>query len=166
MKLISLLMKHVEELESLRKDKDMGRSFVMRNGKPQIKEEETEQENYAIVPIGSKQDLIFRADKMGFIERRSCAFIRDYIPGEFDGHDLLKDLDLSEITHTFVIIAQNTGVRKNDGEEHVVEHLKPLGETYKAVIFDMEGNRAMNARVPLLPEQAEIIRLDLEKEAR
>jgi hypothetical protein len=139
------------------------RSFVKRNGKIEIKEE-VEQED--IIPLGSKQDLIFRADKFGFIERGRCAFIREYIPGEFDGHDLPKDLDLSEITHTFVIIAMDTGMRKGDGEEHVIAHLMPLGETYKAVIFDMKGNRSMNARVPLLPEQAEIIRLDMEKGER
>lgn len=143
----------------------MGRSFVKKNGKLQIKEE-NEQENYPIVPIGSKQDLIFRSDKIGFIERGRCAFLREYIPGEYDSHALPKDLDLSEITHTFVIIAMDTGMKKGDGEDHVVRHLMPLGETYKAVIFDMEGNKAMNARVPLLPEQAEIIRLDLESEKR
>ena len=60
----------------------MKRSFVMKNGRVQIKEE-VEQESYPVVPVGSKVDLIYRNDKIGFVERRSCAFLRDYIPGEF-----------------------------------------------------------------------------------
>jgi len=146
----------------------MGRSFVRRNGKVQIKDctvtEKLKNEQYNVIPVGSKLDQIYRNDKLGFIIRKSCAFVRDYIPGEFDGFTLPKDLDLSEITHTFVIIAMNTGVKKGDGEQHVLTHLQPLGETYKAVIFDLEEGKPMNARVPLLPEQAEIIRLDIEKE--
>jgi hypothetical protein len=73
---------------------------------------------------------------------------------------------LSKVTHTFVVIAMDTGMKKGDGMEHVLVHLQPLGETYKAVVFDVEGNKPMNARVPLLPEQAEIIRLDMEKGKR
>lgn len=144
------------------------RSFVKRNGKIQIVEEsivgELKNEQYNVIPVGSKLDMIYRSDKIGFVLRGQCAFIRDYIPGEFDGFTLPKDLDLSEITHTFVIIAMSAS--GHDGELHVLAHLQPLGETYKAVVFDMEEGRAMNARIPLLPEQAEIIRLDIEKGAK
>lgn len=129
------------------------RSFVRKNGKIEIKKAK---EQYSVAPLGSKEDELFRADKMGFIQNQACAFLRDYVPGEFDHFDLPKDLDLKEITHTFVIIALY-------GVEHVLAHLVPLGETYKAVIFDVEEGKPMNARVPLLPEQAEIIRLDIEK---
>jgi hypothetical protein len=140
------------------------RSFVRKNGKTQIKKEydlfQLDGHHSVAIP-GSKQDKIFRADKLGFIRLRSCAFVRTYIPGEYDGHDLPKDLNLDEITHTFVIIAMSD-LGGHDGVQHVLEHLQPLGETYKAVVFDMEGGKPMNARVPLLPEQAEIIKRDIE----
>jgi hypothetical protein len=143
------------------------RSFVKRNGKIQIKEENEHLDgHYNVVPVGSKADMIYRNDKLGFVLRGQCAFVREYIHGEYDGFNLPEGLDLSEITHTFVIIAMDTGVKKGDGMEHVLAHLQPLGETYKAIVFDMENDKPMNARIPLLPEQAEIIRLDLESEKR
>jgi hypothetical protein len=85
----------------------------------------------------------------------SCSKIREYIPGEFDGIPLPHHLDLSEITHTYVII--------DAPDSHVEEHLEILSGTAKAIVSTVEEGMPPLARVPLLPEQAEIIRQDIQK---
>ena|SRR2546430_6913904 len=131
------------------------RSFVRKNGKPQIKEESEAQDVYRTVSSESKIGYIHMADLNAFSDFKTCAFLRPYIPGEFAGFPLPKNLDLSEITMVYVILY---GV-----ETHILKHLKPLGDTYKVVVHDVDYGTITNVRVPLLPEQAEVIQKEIEK---
>lgn len=139
------------------------RTFVRKNGKLEIKLEQDD--NMPTVENGrinfaskdTKLYWIYLADlKAMFVDDQSCAFVRSYIPGEFEGVSILQGADLSEITDVLVIIGHP--------HAHVEEHLKPLGNTYRAVCFTIENGMPPLARVPLLPEQAEIIRQEAEKE--
>lgn len=151
-----------------RKDSEMksSRAFVRRNGKLEIKQVVERQQNdmptvengrISFASKDTKLYWIYLADlKAMFVDDQSCAFIRRYIPGEFEGVSLLENTDLSEITDVLVIIGHP--------HDHVEEHLKPLGDTYRAVCFTIENGMPPLARVPLLPEQAEIIRRQAEEE--
>ena len=122
------------------------RQFVMKDGKPQIKRE-GEQTVHA--EIDSMEGALFHLDASIFLDKRCCAFIRPYIKDEFRGFQFPESLDLSEITHTFVIC--------DPTESHVLSHVKPIGTTYKAVVMDYVNNRPFHARIPLLPEQKEVL---------
>ncbi len=127
------------------------RSFVMRAGKPQIKRKSrANQGHISYAETGSKCEQIYRADKMVFARNDTCSFIRPYIAGEYDGFALPDSLDLEEITHTYVI--------SGTSEDHISRHLEPIGQTYKAMFFDVEGNVPVHVRVPLLPEQREVLK--------
>jgi len=139
------------------------RSFVKKNGKLEIKkiaeqdDMPTIENGRLIVANNQHQGYhIFVNDLRAIIGKETCALIRSYIPGEFDGFTLPKSLDLLEITHTFVLIGEP--------ERHVSDHLLPLGTTFKAILFTMEEGMPTLARVPLLPEQAEILKQVGEKE--
>ena len=140
------------------------RSFVRKNGKLEIKEVVEQEddmptlENGRLIVSDHQHEgyQIFIQDLRGIIEKRTCAFIRPYIPNEFEGFKLPDGLDLSEITHTFVVIG--------NPESHVEKHLKPLGDTFKAVLFTIDDDMPTLARVPLLPEQAEVLKRNGEKE--
>ena len=142
------------------------RTFVRRNGKLEIKQivdcspvdvptVENRRVNFA--SKDTKIYQIYLADlKAMFVDDPSCAFLRRYIPGEFEGVSILENTDLSEITDVLVVIGHPQG--------HVEEHLAPLGSTYRAICFTIEPGMPPLARVPLLPEQAEIIRQKADKE--
>lgn len=141
------------------------RTFVRKGGKLEIKKIVDEQnddmpsiENGRLIVADHRHEgySIFLEDLRGIIERRACAFIRSYIPGEFEGFKLPNGLDLSEVTHTFIIIG--------DPESHVQKHLRPLGDTFKAVLFTVEEGMPTLARIPLLPEQVNVLEQNGEKE--
>jgi hypothetical protein len=49
---------------------------------------------------GAKTSQVAEKDRMHFARNpQAQAFIRDYIPGEFDGVPLPEDIKLNEITH-------------------------------------------------------------------
>ena len=137
------------------------RTFVRKGKKLEIKEIVDDMptlDNGRLI-IASKEHegyQIFMDDLRSIIDRRTCSFIRPYIPGEFEGFILPDGLDLSEITHTFVLMG--------DPDEHVQEHLKPLGTTFKAVVFTVDQGMPTLARVPLLPEQAEVLKQNGEQD--
>lgn len=133
------------------------RTFVMKNGKPAIKKE-VKQEKFTISSSSDSTEayqLYLKDLRIMFGEDPCCAFLRKYVPGEFDIAPVPSSLDLNEITDTLVIIAIPEG--------HVFEHLKSLGETVKLVRITVEPGMPPLARVSLLPEQAEIIRQDNER---
>jgi hypothetical protein len=141
------------------------RAFVRKNGKLEIKQVVEQDDSMTTVENGrigfvsrdTKLYRIYLSDlKAMLVDDPSCAFLRAYIPGEFEGVGILENTDLSEITDVLVIIGQPEG--------HVEEHLKPLGSTYRAICFTVEPGMPPLARVPLLPEQAAIIRQEAEKE--
>lgn len=140
------------------------RAFVRKNGKLEIKQIVEQDNDTPTVENGRvtftsdiKAYQIYLADlKVMFVAEPSCAFLRKYIPGEFEGVKILENADMSEITDVMVIIGHPYG--------HVESHLEPLGNTYRAVCFTVEPGMPPLARVPLLPEQAEIIRQEAEKE--
>lgn len=149
-----------------RKDRQVSkRAFVRKNGKLEIKQVVKQEgimpsiEN-GRVNFASKDTRIYQiylADlKAMYVDDQSCAFVRSYIPGEFEGVSILEGTDLSEITDVLVIIGHPQG--------HVESHLEPLGNTYRAVCFTIENGMPPLARIPLLPEQAEIIRRQSEEE--
>jgi hypothetical protein len=140
------------------------RSFTRKNGKLEIKaiveqdNDMTTLENgrISIANHADKGYQVFLEDLRSIIDKRTCAFIRPYIPGEYDGFKLPNGLDLNEITHVFVVIG--------DPESHVESHLQPLGTTFKAVCFTIEEGMPTLARIPLLPEQVEVLKQNGEKE--
>lgn len=140
------------------------RSFTRKNGNLQIKQVVEQDDDMPTLENGrisvathaDKGYQVFLQDLRSIIEKRTCAFIRPYIPGEYDGFKLPDGLDLSEITHTFVVVG--------DPESHVEKHLMPLGETYKAVLFSVEEGMPTMARIPLLPEQVLVLKEAGEKE--
>lgn len=151
-----------------RKDRQVSkRAFVRKNGKLEIKQVVEQDNSMPTVGNGrinfaSKDTRIYQiylADlKAMYVDDQACAFVRSYIPGEFEGVSILGNTDLSEITDVLVIIGTP--------EDHVKSHLEPLGNTYRAVCFTIEKGMPPLARVPLLPEQAEIIRRQAEEENR
>jgi hypothetical protein len=140
------------------------RSFVRKGNSLEIKKVVEQDDDMPTLENGrisiathaDKGYQVFLEDLRSIIEKSTCAFIRECIPGEYDGFKLPNGLDLSEITHTFVVVG--------DPEDHVVKHLMPLGETYKAVLFSVEEGIPTLARIPLLPEQAEVLKQNGEKE--
>lgn len=136
------------------------RTFVKRNGKLKIKE--------VVEKFPVEQNRVRLSSKTGSAYQRylddlrllfgeedpQCAKVREYIRGEFDGIPLPYHLDLSEISHVYVLI----GI-----DDHIEDHLRILAGTAKAIIIAMDEDMPPVARVPLLPEQAEIIRQDIKK---
>src|SRR6266550_6264904 len=140
------------------------RSFVRKGGKLEIKAIVKQDNDMPTLDNGRlivsdhqhKGYSILIEDLRSIIEKSPCAFIREYIPGEFEGFKLPSDLKLREITHTFVVIG--------DPESHVECHLMPLGTTFKAVCFTIEEGMPTLARIPLLPEQVDVLKQAGEKE--
>jgi hypothetical protein len=128
------------------------RRFVKKGNKTQIIKQSTQTgKQIAHAKMDSIEGEIFRLDMSIFLYKKCCAFIRPYIKDEYQGFQFPDHLDLNEITHTFVIC--------DPTEEHVLKHVKPIGTTYKAVVMDcLQGNdRPIHARIPLLPEQKEVL---------
>jgi hypothetical protein len=137
---------------SRRKDRNMKRMFVRtKSGKPRIAVPSHRIRFGEAHEMGNPDSQLkdqFMIDVQIVIRLKVCAFIREYVPGEFEGMGL--DVDFSIVKWVFVIAYPS--------DDHMADHLSPLKGQGGIVVFDKIGSKPIHARVLLTNTQAYLIR--------